>query len=603
MLSPSKLSTMNIHRRFLMLFFIAIFVFSGCRYATPPETLTIRIITTSDVHGALFPYDLVMDKPTGHSLAQVSSYVAEQRDNDNQWVILLDNGDILQGDPLIYYYNFHRTDEEHIVAQTMNFMRYDAATVGNHDIEPGPDVYKKVNSEFNFPWMAANAIDMETQAPYFKPYTVIEQSGVKVAVLGLITPGIPRWLPRYTWEGMHFDDMIVSAAYWVEEIRTKENPDVLIGLFHSGVDYSYGNQDAETPLNENASLLIAEQIPGFDVIFVGHDHREWNKFVPDNYGGDVLIAGTSSNARNVAEAIITLTYDHELKQYRRSIEGNLVDMSEYEPHQAYIEKFNYAFEEAKAFVSRPIGQLTSGISTRPVFFGDAAFTDLLHQVQLDITGADLSFNASQSFDLTIEAGPLYVRDMFKFQRYENLLYTMTLSGQEIKDYLEFSYGLWYNKMSGPDDDLMLFRRDAEGNLVKRQPGNTAMLEHPFWNLDSAEGINYTVDVSQPVGNRINILSFSNGNAFHLNHTYTVAINSYRGNGGGDHLTAGAGIPHDQLNERVTFSTEKDLRWYTIQWIEKQRTISPHTTDNWKVIPEIWRRSAKSRDYELMFGAR
>ncbi len=594
---------MKLIQRFLILFFIAGLVYSGCRHATLPETLTIRIITTSDVHGALFPYDLVMDRPTGHSLAQVSSYVAEQRDIEDQWVILLDNGDILQGDPLIYYYNFHRTDEEHIVAQTMNFMRYDAATVGNHDIEPGPEVYDKVNTEFNFPWMAANVIDLETQAPYFKPYIVLENSGVKVAVLGLTTPGVPRWLPRYTWEGMRFDDMVVSAAFWVEEIRTKENPDVLIGLFHSGVDYTYGNQDADTPLNENASLLIAEQIPGFDVIFVGHDHRGWNKFVPDSFGGDVLIAGTSSNARNVAEAVISLTYDHELKQYRRSIEGNLVDMSAYEPHDEYIELFNHAFEEAKAFVSRPIGRLNTDLSTRPLFFGDAAFTDLLHQVQLEITGADLSFNAPQSFDLTIEAGPLHVRDMFKFQRYENLLYTMTLSGQEIKDYLEFSYGLWYNEMSGPDDDLMLFRRDADGSLVKRQPGNRAMLENPFWNLDSAEGIIYTVDVSQPVGNRIKIVSFSNGDAFHLNGDYPVAINSYRGNGGGDHLTIGAGIPHDKLNERITFSTEKDLRWHTIQWIEEQGNISPKASGNWKVIPESWQRSAKNRDWELMFGAR
>lgn len=593
---------MNNILRIFTLSFIAIFILTGCRNNTLPETLTIRIITTSDVHGALFPYDLVMDKPTGHSLAQVSSYVAEQRENADQWVILLDNGDILQGDPLIYYYNFHQTDEVHIVAQTMNFMRYDAATVGNHDIEPGPEVYNKVNDEFNFPWMAANAIDLETKAPYFKPYTVLEQSGVKVAVLGLITPGIPRWLPRYTWEGMRFDDMIVSAAQWVEEIRTKENPDVLVGLFHSGVDYTYGNQDADTPLNENASLLIAEQIPGFDVIFVGHDHRGWNKFVPNNYGGDVLIAGTTSNARNVAEAIITLTYDHELKQYRRSVEGNLVDMSAYEPNEALIEQFNHAFEKAKAFVARPIGQLTTDISTRPMFFGDAAFTDLLHRIQLDITGADLSFNASQSFDLTLEAGPLYVRDMFKFQRYENKLYTMTLSGQEIKDYLEFSYGLWYNEMSSPDDNMLLFRRDADGNLIKRQSGNTAMLEHPFWNLDSAEGINYSVDVSQPAGNRINILSFSNGNAFHLNDIYTVAINSYRGNGGGDHLTIGAGIPHEQLHERVTFSTEKDLRWLAIQWIEKSNTITPEASDNWRVIPESWWQSAKSRDYELMFGA-
>lgn len=574
-----------------------------CRHLSTPEDITLKIIATSDVHGAIFPYDLIMDKPVDHSLSQVYSYVEQERSNPGQHVVLLDNGDILQGDPLIYYYNFHKPESMHIVSQTMNYMAYDAATVGNHDIEPGPEVYDKVKKEFVFPWLAANAVSVAKEEPYFQPYTIIEKSGIKIAVLGLITPAIPRWLPDYTWEGLVFEDMIVAARHWVEVIQTEEKPDVLIGLFHAGVDFTYANQEATTPFNENASLLVAEQIPGFDVVFVGHDHRGWNKIVPNSFGGEVLILGTSANAKNVVAATIQLTYNPALKNFEKSVAGDVVEVRDYEPHPEFIERFNPAFKEAAAFVARPIGQLTAPLSTRPVLFGDAAFTDLMHRVQLELTGADLSFTSSQSFDLTIPEGALQVRDMFKFQRYENLLYAMTLTGQEVKDYLEFSYGLWFNQMNSDADHLLRFRNDADGNLIRSGAGDQVSLAHPFWNLDSAEGIRYTVDVSQPVGNRIHITSFLNGSPFHLNDTYLVAINSYRGNGGGDHLTMGANIPREQLNDRVQFSTEKDLRWLTIDYIEKRGSITPVDNNNWKVIPESWWRKASKVDFELVFGNR
>ncbi len=105
----------------------------------------------------------------------------------------------------------------------MNEMQYDAGALGNHDIEPGPEVYFKLKEEFNFPWMAANAVDQASGEPVFQPYTIIHRKGVKVAVLGLITPAIPKWLPEHTWEGIVFQDMIEAAAKWVALIKEKIN--------------------------------------------------------------------------------------------------------------------------------------------------------------------------------------------------------------------------------------------------------------------------------------------------------------------------------------------------------------------------------------------
>ncbi|MCU0415435.1 MAG: hypothetical protein MUE91_13730 [Ignavibacteriaceae bacterium] len=178
------------------------------------QTVNLKIIETSDVHGALLPNELTSDMPLTSSLAHVYSYVLEQRAHQDQEVILLDNGDLIQGDPITYFYNFVDTARTHVFSDAMNFMEYDAATIGNHDIETGHDVYDKFGREIKFPWLAANVTNIKTDEPYFEPYTIIERGGVRVAVLGLTTPGVPNWLPQKLWEGMRFDDMIETAKIW-----------------------------------------------------------------------------------------------------------------------------------------------------------------------------------------------------------------------------------------------------------------------------------------------------------------------------------------------------------------------------------------------------
>lgn len=572
----------------------------SCSSEERPQQLQIKIIETSDVHGAIMPYDLVEDKSTKSSLAQVHAYVEQERAKKNQVVILLDNGDILQGDPMVYFYNYERTDTMHLVASVMNYMGYDAATLGNHDIEAGHPVYDRLRDAFDFPWLAANAVNTKSRKPYFKPYTMLEFQGVKVAVLGMITPAIPKWLPPDIWSGMEFQDMIESAKYWVEEIKSTEKPDLLIGLFHAGVDYTYGQQDAETPMNENASRLVAEQVPGFDIVFVGHDHEGWNEQIDNWAGHKVLLLGTTSRARDVAAATINLQLNEATHHYKKKITGEIVEMIDFAPDSAFIEKFTPALQQVQKYVSEPLGTITQTISSRESFFGDAAFTDMIHQAQLEQGDAGISFTAPLSMDRQLDAGPLFVRDLFKMYRFENLLYTMKLGGQEIKDYLEYSAGLWFATMTRPDDHLLLFATDSTGTIVTRN--GKARLEKPFYNLDDAEGISYTVDVRRPAGTRVDIISLADGTPFDFNKTYRVAVNSYRGNGGGGHLTAGARIPQELLQDRILQSTEKDFRFYLMQWIRENKIVEPTATNNWKILPEKWVENAKKADRELLFGA-
>ena len=565
------------------------------------QSVKLQIVETSDVHGAIYPYDFTSAKETGGSLSRVIKYLNEERQKPDQEVILLDNGDILQGTPAVYYYNYEKPEAEHLYARVMNYMQYDAGTVGNHDIETGHAVYDKFRMEINFPWLAANAVDTINNKPYFEPYTIINKSGIKIAVFGMITPGIPNWLPYNIWSGIDFQDMIKVAKEWIPKIIEKEKPDLLIGLFHSGVDYTYGNETATTPRNENACKLVAQQVPGFDIIFVGHDHKTWDFYEVNNQGDSVLVMGPTNSARNIATATVNFTYDDDAQSWKKNISGKIVDMKNYSPDSLFLVKFHNEFEEVNKYVSRSIGTLEDDIDSRYSIFGDASFSDLIHHIQLDITHADVSFTAPLSMNTKLKKGKIYVRDMFNLYRYENLLYSMKLTGEEIDKYLEYSYALWFNQMKSKDDHLLLFQKDEKGNLIWSERYHTPELKNRFYNFDSAEGIEYTVDVSKPVGDKVTITGFRNGSPFYSDSTYVVAVNSYRGNGGGGHLTTGAGISKDDLTKRMIFSTDKDLRFYLMKWIEKEKDIKPYCSHNWKVIPADWYNTAKEKDFDLLYG--
>jgi len=555
------------------------------------------ILFTTDVHGVILPYDFIEKKEIDVSLAAVSSYVNKVREENNT-VVLLDDGDNLQGQPPVYYSNFIDTVSPHINAEAMNFMGYDAATVGNHDIEAGHSVYDRLTGEYKFPLLAANAVDTRTGNPYFKPYTVIEKNGIKIAVLGMITTGVPGWLPPELYSGIEFRDLYETARKYMPEILDKR-PDLVVGLFHTGWDEPGKKGEEGSHYEENGPYRIASDIAGFDIILCGHNHNIINRKIVNSKGDTVLVIEGGSRAEKIGRADVLFTNDLKSGRAGKLITGKLIDVDNYEPDPEFMQKFEDQKNKLLDYVNRKIAVSEATISTRDSYFGSSPFVDMIHSIQLAITGADISFAAPLSFDVSIPAGPVTVGDMFKLYRFENLLYTMKLSGAEIKRYLEFSYADWINTMKGPGDHLLKFRLDEKGKPVIRN--GEAWLRNQPYNFDSAAGIDYTVDASRKEGDRIVIRSFSDGKPFEKDKIYTVAINSYRGNGGGGHLTAGAGISKDDLPKRLVRSTEKDLRFYILKDLEEKGTIRPFAYNNWRIVPEKWVSRAKSADYDLLFG--
>lgn len=593
------------------------------KYAEKP--LVIKVVETSDLHGSLFPYDFKTDKPKETSLANVVTLVKELRADKSQEVLLLDCGDNLQGQPLIYYYNFVATKEQNILSKTFNTLAYDAIALGNHDVETGHEVYDKVNAELKSGFLSANLVDEKTGEPYFTPYTIVRKGGVKIAILGLTEPAFVKNFPSILYSGIKVLDMAETAKKWMPIIQQKEKPDVVIGLFHAGVDYTYGGYKKDSVNNENPAQLIAEQVSGFDAIYVGHDHQGWDGkgYDPETKGkvdvknpeGKIVpIYGALNDGRKIPVVTMTLTWNKEAKDFEITQEGELVDMTKYAQDEAWVASFAKEIEAAKAWVSKPIGKMNGSINSRESLFGDSAFVDLIHNLQLELTKdpsfglkpAQISFCAPLSANATVPSsadGTIYVRDMFSLYVYENWMYTMDLTGAQVKDFLEVSYDGWMNQMQSAEDNLIAFSKTPDGKMVFDARTNMPKTKVASYNYDSAAGIVYDVDVSKPAGSRITVKSMADGSAFDPAKTYSVAINSYRAMGGGGLLEKGAKIPvADLLSMKyVTSATTKDLRFYLTEYIEKQTgALDPKPLGNWKVIPEDWAAAGKARDYSLLY---
>lgn len=552
------------------------------------QTVQINILETTDVHGCFFPWDFINKRPMKGTFARTATFLKQARQANPDGVILLENGDILQGQPINYYYNYIASNKQNIASQTVNYLGFDAQNWGNHDVETAHPCFDKWDSELNCPVLGANVIDKSTGKPYLKPYVMFERKGIRIAVIGMLTEAIPNWLTEDIYAGLEFEDLEISVRKWLKIVKETERPDIIIGLFHSGLNGGIITEQFE----ENCSERIAQQVPGFDAILFGHDHQVANTKVKCVDGKEVLIINPANQAQNIAEVVLTVTKKGK-KIVSKNIEGKIHNIRDIDIDADYMQHFESEINEVKQWADRKIGVNNNEITTRDCFFGSSAFTDLIHNLQLQLTNADISFSAPLTFNATLKKGDITVADMFKLYKFENKLFVMNLTGEEIRKALEMSYDLWVNTMQTPDDHIMLLANKENGNERNGFKNMT-------FNFDSAAGIDYVVDVTKPDGEKVRILQMSNGQPFDEKKTYKVAVNSYRGNGGGELLTKGAGIPQNELDSRIISRTDRDQRWYLMKEIERLGSITPKANNNWRFVPEEWTIPALKRDRALIF---
>ncbi len=497
---------------------------------------TLTIIETTDTHGR---YDEFAND--AYTLKKMKAELGDR-------LILLDNGDDMQGTPFQYCSN---QDDEHpnLVSEVLNYFPYDAACVGNHDVEAGRKVFDRVYSETKVPVLAANVIDETTGEPYFTPYILLERDGYTIAVLGLLTPYVVTWVPDRLRLGLRFDQLEAAAEKWVKLIREKEHPDLMIGLFHSGWEPMAQNLPEDHPLGrENAVKWVAEHISGFDLIYYGHDHRARAEKLTNPNGEPVYVLNSGCRGQGLAKAEVTLK-----KGKKPKISIELMPTDNEEKDEAFLAMLQPYLDRAEAYQNKEVAELPVSISSDEVFNGPCLWVDEIHRCQMETVEAegihaDISMAAPLSGGKTIEAGMLKVKDFFTWYPFENSLAVMALTGKEVKDFLEYAYEM----------------------------------KNPIYNFDCAAGIRYEVTDKNPMGERINIVGMADGTPFDMEKTYNVVMNSYRSMGGGNHLINGIGWAQEEIKDHVVWQSDRDLRSLFIDWASKKGVLDKEPLNCWKI---------------------
>ncbi|MCX7951049.1 MAG: 5'-nucleotidase C-terminal domain-containing protein, partial [Clostridiales bacterium] len=276
----------------------------------------ISVVATSDVHGNVLNIDYATGKPPvdskgleiGQGLAKVSTYVKNLR-KQNSNVMLIDNGDTIQGTPLVYYYNMIDKTAEYPMMKVMGAMGYDAWILGNHEYNYGLETLNRVITDAKknkIEVLSANTYK-ESGENFVKPYIIksfnVDGKEVKVAVIGLTTKTIPSWESPQNYKGLEFRDLVQEAKKWVKEVKEK-GADVVIVSAHSGEEKS------SDIIPENQIKAIAQNVSGINVIVAGHAHS----LIPQNVyknpeGKDVIVTEPGKWAQYVSQIDIYVNQD------------------------------------------------------------------------------------------------------------------------------------------------------------------------------------------------------------------------------------------------------------------------------------------------------
>ena len=564
----------------------------SCSHRLKDGEYTLTILSTNDVHGTWFDSTYV-DGHLRKSIFAMNYYIDSVRTADGfDNVLLLDAGDCLQGDNAPYYFNYIDTVTPHLFPRLLQYMKYDAVAMGNHDIETGHPVYDRVAADLEkagAPFLAGNAIRNDNGKTYFPLYKMVEKAGLRIAVIGYNNANIAAWLGEEVWSGMHFVSIASIIQRDVDRVRAKEHPDVVVAAMHSACGQGDGT------ILEAEALDVFNSVQGVDWVVCGHDHRPYVET-----RDTMALLNSGSHSRYVAHGKMHLKVEGG-RIVDKSFETDLIPVDARKADPAMRAFFQRDFEAVRAFTLQEVGVLNSELHTRDAYVGMCDYMNLIHTLGLTQVPCDISIAAPLTYNGHVKSGILVFNDLFTIYPFENQLYVVRMSGKELKDFLEVSYDKWINTLPG-DHLLKIQGRDDPRN---QQKGWSFV--NRFYNFDSAAGINYTVDVTRPFGSRIVISSMADGSAFQPERDYRVAMTSYRASGGGN-LLKEAGIDSDKIEERVV-SRHPEIRNILYDYLMKNGSIDPETIGDpavigsWSFVPSKLAVPALKADMALLFGNR
>lgn len=515
----------------------------------------LTLLHTSDLHGSVLPWNDFRNQPADGSLAQVATLVRQIREASDAPVLVLDSGDTIQGTPFEQFPHV-RWSEPSPTIDAMNRIGYDAMAVGNHEFNFGLEVLRRAEVQADFPFLSANTIDIASGGPAFPTHMVIVSGAVRIGVVGLVTPNIPGWEQPEHYAGLAFLPMDEVAREQVRILHDDEGCDLVVVLAHTGFERSLDDGTPSGTESENFAWRLTE-IPGIDVLLTGHTHDD----IPPRELHGTIVSQPRARARILTR--IDLELERGDDGWRiASWAGDNLPLDGVAPDPAIDNAMTELHTRVAEALDGPIGEVSEPVSVAGCRLHDCTALDLIHQVQLEASGADLSL-ASLLTDRTpdLPAGPVTWRWIYGLYVYPNTLVEVTVTGAEVKDILEHA-ALYYSGLDCATDGACTLLTDPSV---------------PHYNVDTMAGVSYRVDPTRDVGHRVRDLRI-HGRTIDLHQEFTLVCNNYRAAGGG-------GYPHLADADRVWRSSE-EMTDLIGNFIAGEGLWQPVVDGNWRLGPVL-----------------
>lgn len=518
--------------------------------ALPAQEVRIQVLASTDMHGCVLPQDTYSLKPEAKGWARLATLIRERR-AANPNTLLLDCGDTLQGEPANYIRNRLRPDLPEPSIAVMNDLGYAAMAVGNHDYDWGMEVLRGAEKAARFPFLSANTVFTATGKPAFTPSVTHLVAGVRVAVLGLTTPGVPRWTEPSAYAGLRFLDPVETARAWVPRLRA--DADLVIVAIHAGLGQLPGQVG-----DSDCALRLANEVPGIDLLLTGHTHqaiRTAHKQVP--------ILQAQSHGRVLASAEFTLARLGSGWKVARVGTELLKPPGEGPGDPKALELTAALRKETDTYLDTFATNLQVDLDGRWARIEDTAVMQLIHAVQRQATGAQLSAAPVPPPRLFIPQGATSIRQFWALMPYENRVAKINITGAQLKAYLEHSASSFgFSHLPG------LFGRDMA-----------------HYDVDTVDGCGYALDLTRPAGSRVKNLVYQ-GRPVLPDQRFTLALNTYRLYGGSGYLDAVGfkGAPESitdlglrnllfqHILARPSLTVEAAHAWRTVPYIDRERVL-------------------------------
>ena len=573
-------------------------------------TIDFKVLATSDLHANLMNYDYYTGSTTNNSgLVKIATLIKEQKEKANESdksevdnVLLVDNGDTIQGTPLASYYavkNPVKEGEQYPVYKALESLGYDMTTIGNHEVNYGMDYIKQiVRANSSMGMVCANIRDSKSKETVFDPYKIIEETVVdsngkerqlKIGITGVVPTQILNWDKSILNDEIIVDEMDESVKKYTDIMKNQEGADIVVVLAHTG----YGDETTEVKGAENAGYAIS-MVEGVDVVVGGHVHRSAKYNVVQKDGDKVQYVQPLNNGKElgVVDLKIDVIEDNNGNvSYEINDDQTLINNISTKDVKNDIETENLVKEYHEAtdsYVNEKSGEITKDINSFFSLVADNASMQIISDAQknyvenlisnndpvlekykdLPLLSAVAPFKAGSSAGnyVDIKAGGLAIRDLSNLYKFDNTVSVIKLTGSDIKEWLEFSANM-YNTIDPNSKE--------EQDLINR--------DFPTFNYDVLDGVKYEVDVTKEPRydkngklinadtSRIYNLTY-NGQPLDLEQEFLVATNNYR--------AGGNSFPW-QGRQEIVYSSTDETRDVLKQYIEAAGKFEPTVDNNWK----------------------